>query len=173
MQSLVDGLLAFSRLGRRALAPVPISPAVLVRQAVSDLGDAAQRPDLHIEVDPLLPECEADPVLLKQVFVNLLSNAIKFTRGSDPARIDVGHSTVDERTVYFVRDNGVGFDSEYADEAFGVFQRLHRAEDFEGTGIGLAHVRRIIEKHNGRIWAEGHPGRGATFSFTIGTEGRS
>jgi light-regulated signal transduction histidine kinase (bacteriophytochrome) len=173
MQSLVDGLLAFSRLGHRALALVTLSPAVLIRQALSDLGDAAQRPDLHIEVDPGLPECQADPVLLKQVFVNLLSNSIKFTKGCNPARINVGFTSVNNRTVYFVRDNGVGFDSEYADKAFGVFQRLHRAEDFEGTGIGLAHVRRIVEKHDGRIWAEGHPGRGATFSFTIGTEGRS
>lgn len=168
MQELVDGLLAFSRLGRRALKRVRLSPAVLARQALSDLGTAGDRPDLEISIDENLPECWADPILLKQVFVNLIGNSIKFSKKESSARVDVGSIQRGDETVYFVADNGVGFEAEYADKVFGVFQRLHRAEDFEGTGIGLANVLRIITKHDGRIWCQGQPGEGATFFFTIG-----
>ena len=168
MQELVDGLLAFSRLGRRAVKRVNLSPAVLARQAVSDLGTAGERADLQISIDENMPECTADPILLKQVFVNLIGNSIKFSKKEASARVEVGSTQEGDRTIYFVADNGVGFEPEYADKVFGVFQRLHRAEDFEGTGIGLANVLRIITKHDGRIWCRSQPGEGATFFFTIG-----
>lgn len=168
MQELVDGLLAFSRLGRRALERVHLSPAVLARQALSDLGAASEHKGLEVQIDDDLPECLADPTLLKQVFVNLIGNSIKFSKGEPSARVDVGFTLENGETVYFVADNGVGFQPEYSDKIFGVFQRLHRAEDFEGTGIGLANVLRIITKHDGRIWCESKPGSGATFFFTIG-----
>lgn len=172
MQELVDGLLAFSRLGRRALKRLHLSPGVLARQALSDLGTLTDRADLKVEIDEDLPSCWADHTLLKQVFVNLIGNSIKFSKGTPEARIRVGSHSEAGETVYFVKDNGVGFEPEYADKVFGVFQRLHRAEDFEGTGIGLANVLRIVTKHEGRVWCESKPGEGATFFFTIGSEGK-
>jgi light-regulated signal transduction histidine kinase (bacteriophytochrome) len=116
-----------------------------------------------------LPEAECDPALLEQVFVNLLSNAFKYSRRREQARIEVGALTTDanEGATYFVRDNGAGFDMEYASKLFGVFQRMHRSEDFEGTGVGLAIVQRIVERHGGRIWAEAKIEGGATFYFTL------
>jgi len=116
-----------------------------------------------------LPLCDADPALLKQVYANLLGNALKFTRRRDHAIVTVGWQSLDsESPAYFVRDNGVGFDMQYADHLFGVFQRLHRAEDYEGTGVGLAIVERIIARHGGRVWADAAPDHGACFYFTIG-----
>jgi light-regulated signal transduction histidine kinase (bacteriophytochrome) len=116
-----------------------------------------------------LPDAHADRAMLRRVFVNLLSNALKFSADRDPARISVeAHESEDGDPVYAVRDNGVGFDMEYADKLFGVFQRLHDEASFEGTGVGLAIVERTIRRHDGRIWAEGDVGEGATFSFTLG-----
>ena len=114
-----------------------------------------------------LPGCQADISLLKQVWINLLSNAIKYTRYKSIAYIEVGYEVMDGEGVYFIRDNGAGFDMQYADNLFGVFQRLHREQEFEGTGIGLAIVERIIQRHGGRIWAEAAVDQGATFYFTI------
>jgi two-component system, chemotaxis family, sensor kinase Cph1 len=115
-----------------------------------------------------LPDLACDPGLMKVVFINLLSNAVKYSRGKDPAVVEIGQCKSGDELALFVRDNGVGFDMSHADKLFGVFQRLHKAEDFEGTGVGLAIVSRIIRKHGGRIWAEGQVDKGATFYFTIG-----
>ena len=115
-----------------------------------------------------LPTCEADPALLKQVFVNLLSNSLKFTRERPEALIEIGSRTNEGERVYFVKDNGVGFDMHYADKLFRVFERLHHSEEYEGTGVGLAIVQRVVQRHGGRIWAESEVDKGTTFYFTLG-----
>jgi signal transduction histidine kinase len=167
MGRLIDGLLAFSRLSRQPLNKQPIVSAELVRQALDGLSDEQAGRRVEISMGELLP-CQGDPLLLKQVWVNLLSNALKFTRQREMARIEIGCQTnADGEQVYFVKDNGVGFDMQYADKLFGVFQRLHRTEEYEGTGVGLAIVQRIVHRHGGRAWAEAAPGEGATFYFTL------
>jgi signal transduction histidine kinase len=163
---LVDDLLAFSRLSRQPLATRQVAPTAAVREALAELRPDQEGRRVDVALDDL-PPCQADPALLKQVFVNLLANALKFTAGQDVARIAVGWCEQGGVPVYFVRDNGVGFDMRYAHKLFGVFQRLHRAEDYDGTGVGLATVQRIIHRHGGRIWAEAETDRGATFFFTL------
>lgn len=170
MGHLVDDLLAFSRLSRQPLTREWVDPARVARQALAERRDELEGRRLKISIGEL-PACWADPALLKQVVANLLGNALKFTRGREAAEIQVGCSQDGDGSVYFVRDNGAGFDMRYADKLFGVFQRLHRAEEYEGTGVGLAIVQRIVHRHGGRVWAEGEVGRGATFSFTIGGDG--
>jgi PAS domain S-box-containing protein len=191
MGLLIDDLLRFSNLSRQALNMQMVSPADLARQVWEDL--AQEREGRQVEfILGRLPACQADPALLKQVFVNLLSNALKFTRKRDPAQVEVGWQIADSKwqiadspsrmadvelpsaishqpsaICYFVRDNGVGFDMRYADKLFGVFQRLHRAEEYEGTGVGLAIVQRIVHRHGGEVWAEGKVGEGAVFYFTM------
>ena len=182
MGNLIDGLLALSRLGRQELKRRPVEVAEIVRQSMDDLKADAEGSSAEFVVGSL-PSCDADPLLLRQVFVNLLSNALKFSRKQEKVRIEVGALRAPEAAqapepvrrlldphswVYFVRDNGVGFDMRYADKLFGVFQRLHRQEDFKGTGIGLATVQQIIHRHGGRVWAEAEVGKGATFYFTVG-----
>ena len=139
----------------------------LVQEALRNLEMAVR--ERHIEWNiAALPRVSGDEALLRQVLVNLLGNAVKYSRTRDPARIEIGCAGHEKgRIICFVRDNGAGFDMQYAHKLFGVFQRLHRAEEFEGTGIGLANVRRIIVRHGGRVWAEGKPGEGATFYFTL------
>jgi signal transduction histidine kinase len=163
MGMLIDDLLAYSRLGRKSLERVEVDMEDLTRRMVEELPDARGK-----VVVSDLPPVHADPVLLRQAWFNLLSNALKYSapRG-DAARVEIEGARVDGRTRYVVRDNGVGFDMRYADKLFGVFQRLHSQEEFEGTGVGLAIVQQIVERHGGRVWAEASPGAGATFYMEL------
>lgn len=167
MGHLIDDLLAFSRLGREApTRPVAVDMDGLVRQALDDL--LGEQPGRLVEIRAApLPPGQGDTALLRQVWTNLLSNALKYTRQQDSPLVEIDSVLEEGETVYFVRDNGTGFDMRYAHKLFGVFQRLHRAEDFEGTGVGLAIVRRIVQRHGGRVWAESALDRGATFYFTL------
>ena len=168
MGRLVDDLLRFSQMGRQALNKQPVSANALVRRALEQLQPALEGRAIELTVGDM-PSLAGDPTLVHQVFLNLIDNAIKYTKGREPARIEVGARTeTNGEVVYFVKDNGAGFDMQYAHKLFGVFQRLHRSEEYVGTGVGLALVQRIITKHGGRIWAEAAVGRGATFSFTLG-----
>jgi len=176
MGELIDGLLKFSWLNRQPLSKQSIAPADLVRQAWEDLRVERNGRQVEINVGDL-PPCQGDALLLKQVFANLLSNALKYTRKRDIARIEVGSSSgiglpACNSPVYFVRDNGVGFDMRYRHKLFGVFQRLHLAEDYEGTGVGLATVQRIVHRHGGQVWANAVLNQGATFYFTVSNGGK-
>jgi PAS domain S-box-containing protein len=166
MGQLVDELLALARLGRQSPSLQVAGLNSLVEEVVFLLKPEYDGRDVEWKV-ARLPFVECDPTLIKQVFQNLLSNALKYSRPRSPAVIEVGHTEKDGEPVIFVRDNGVGFSMKYADKLFGVFQRLHRSEDFEGTGVGLALVHRIVHKHGGRIWAEAELDHGATFYFTL------
>jgi light-regulated signal transduction histidine kinase (bacteriophytochrome) len=166
MGMLIDDLLAFSRLGRQELKKQSVSPAALVADILEDHQEEIDQRQIKVALNDL-PRCQADPALLKQVYVNLISNAVKFTGNRPEANIEVGCEQQDGLPVYFVRDNGAGFDMRYADKLFGVFQRLHLPEEFEGTGVGLAIVQRIIHRHGGRIWCNAAPDEGATFYFTL------
>ncbi len=168
MGQLVDDLIKLAHIGRRELVTENIPLGDVVKSAIADLPLGDSNRDIEWRVE-LLPSVDCDPGLLKVVFTNLLSNAVKFTRGRSNALIEIGTHTVHDESVFFVRDNGVGFDPQFADKLFGVFQRLHPQEKFEGTGIGLATVQRIIQRHGGRIWAESELDRGTTFSFTLGS----
>jgi PAS domain S-box-containing protein len=171
MGRLIDDLLAFSRLSRQPINAGTIDMHALACETWQEVAGQAPARTVEIALDPI-PAASGDPALLRQVWLNLLSNALKYSRGREPARIHVG-SLPGARAVYFVRDNGTGFDMQYAHKLFGVFQRLHRPEDFEGTGVGLAVVQRIIHRHGGRIWADAAPDQGATFFFTLGADGPS
>ncbi len=166
MGQLIDDLLAFSRLGRQAMKSQPVATIELVDLVLRDFAPQREGRPFEIKIGEL-PECQGDPALLKQVWVNLVSNAIKYTRGRNPAVIEIGCQWIDAEEVFFIRDNGAGFDMRYVHKLFGVFQRLHRIDEFEGTGVGLAIVQRIIHRHGGRVWAESEGGRGATFHFTL------
>jgi PAS domain S-box-containing protein len=167
MGNLIDDLLVFSRMGRAELRQQNVEMDALVHEAVTTLQSETNSRHITWKIASL-PQVQADAAMLRQVWVNLLANAVKYSRPRDPAVIEIG-CTADAPVEYqfFVRDNGVGFDMEYVDKLFGVFQRLHRAEEFEGTGIGLANVRRIVLRHGGRTWAEGKVDAGATFYFTL------
>jgi two-component system sensor kinase len=166
MGQLIDDLLAFSRLGRKELETAPVDMADLVRTVAAEVRRSAGDRPLDIAIGPL-PPARGDRDMLRQAVTNLLDNAAKFTRHRAPGHIEVGHRADGAETVYYVKDNGAGFDPRYAGKLFGVFQRLHRAEEFEGTGVGLAIVQRIVLRHGGRVWAEGQPDAGATFFFTL------
>jgi PAS domain S-box-containing protein len=166
MGDLIDNLLAFSRLGRADIRKVKVDPNQMLQTVIADLEDEARGRNIQWSIGEL-PRVNADPALLQLVFTNLLSNALKFTRNRQQSEIEVGSSGNNGELVLFVRDNGAGFDMKYADKLFGVFQRLHRADEFEGTGIGLANVRRIIMRHGGKTWAESGNGDGATFYFSL------
>lgn len=164
MDTLIDDLLAFSRLGRKSVQKQLVNMNELIPYVYNDIQTPFQKGEL-IVAD--LPQIEADYNLLKQVIINLLSNAIKYSSKIDHAKVEVGYTKEPNAVVYYIKDNGAGFDMEYSDKLFGVFQRLHSTKEFEGTGVGLAIVKRIVEKHGGRIWADAKVGEGATFYFSL------
>ena len=166
MGMLIDDLLAFSQMSRQTMSRQTVDMDGLVKNVLDGL--ILECPDRAIEIRAgLLPVCQGDQALIRQVWANWISNAFKYTRGREPAVIEIGCVSGDGPDVYFVRDNGTGFDMKYAHKLFGVFQRLHRAEEFEGTGVGLAIVQRVVQRHGGRVWAEAEEGRGAIFRFTL------
>jgi light-regulated signal transduction histidine kinase (bacteriophytochrome) len=170
MGQLIDDLIGLARIARTALSWAPVDLAPICSQIVSDLRHASPHREIEFVVPPELL-VHGDARLLRVVFENLLGNSVKFTGKKAHARIEVGACASDTDTdarVLFVRDDGAGFDPSHAGKLFGAFQRLHKVEDFPGTGIGLATVQRVIHRHRGRIWAESAPEQGATFYFTLG-----
>jgi light-regulated signal transduction histidine kinase (bacteriophytochrome) len=163
---LIDDLLNLSRLDRHEMALKMTPLNSLVENVLVDLKSESAGREIEWHVGAL-PSFDCDPGLMQQVFANLLSNAVKYTRRRERAVIEIGQMIVNDQVVVYVRDNGAGFDSKYADRLFGAFQRLHGTDEFEGTGVGLATVQRIIRKHGGRVWADAETGRGATFCFTL------
>lgn len=169
MGKLIDDLLNFSRMGRTELRFVPIQLENVIQEAVRELRHEIEGRNVRLHVHPL-PVVNGDPVMLRQAFINLLSNALKYSRDRNPALVEVFAAETAQETIVSVRDNGVGFDPAYAHKLFGVFQRLHSPQEFEGTGIGLAIVRRVIARHDGRVWAEGEVDKGATFNIALPRE---
>ncbi|HSH15612.1 MAG TPA: ATP-binding protein, partial [Verrucomicrobiae bacterium] len=167
MGQVIDELLAYSRIGRAEMQTSPVALDELVHHVIEDLEMVTKERQIAWKITPL-PVVAGDPTALRQVFTNLISNAVKYSRNRTPAEIELGMAgEEDGLPILFVRDNGAGFDMQYAGKLFGVFQRLHRADEFEGTGIGLATVRRVVARHGGRTWAEGVVDQGATFYFTL------
>ncbi|MBI3876198.1 MAG: hypothetical protein HY300_09640, partial [Verrucomicrobia bacterium] len=166
MGRLIDDLLEFSRMGRTELQQTWINFSEMIKAVLAEFRAEVKARKINWTIDPL-PDVRCDPSLLRQVWANLVSNALKYTRTRDETRIHIGFTEEGAELVFFIRDNGVGFDMNYAKKLFGVFQRLHRPSEFEGTGVGLANVRRIIQRHGGRTWAEGVVGSGATFYFAL------
>ena len=172
MGQLIDDLLEFSRLGRQSISRRQIDVNQLVGEVIESLAEL--RRDRAVKINAAkLPPCSGDLALIRQVWQNLISNALKYSRGRTPAVIEIGSTIENNATIYFVRDNGTGFNMKYYEKLFGVFQRLHRSEDFEGTGVGLAIVHRVLDRHGGKIWAEAVPDKGATFYFTLEEGARS
>jgi light-regulated signal transduction histidine kinase (bacteriophytochrome) len=166
MGQLIDDLLAFSRLGREHMDSTAIDMTGLARTAFESLTHTAPESAPRFEMESL-PLAQGDQAMLRQVFANLIGNAFKFTRHQSAPVIEVGGRSGDGEMTYHVKDNGVGFDEKYGHKLFGVFQRLHSEEEFEGTGVGLALVQRVIHRHGGKVWAEGKLNQGATFYFTL------
>jgi light-regulated signal transduction histidine kinase (bacteriophytochrome) len=166
MSALIDDLLAFSRLGRQAIKPVEIRMDDLAREVFEEILSQAGANRSQFIIHPM-PGATGDRALLRQVWMNLLSNAVKYSANREQPVIDVGGQLNGSEAVYYVKDNGAGFDMQYYDKLFSVFQRLHPEEEFSGTGIGLAIVQRVVTRHGGRVWAEGKPGVGAVFYFSL------
>ncbi|HEY3644040.1 MAG TPA: ATP-binding protein, partial [Gammaproteobacteria bacterium] len=165
MATLIDDLLAFSRMGRKPLETEPLRMGVLVGDCLAEVLRAVpERP--RILIGPL-PDCHGDPTLVRQVWVNLIGNAVKYSSHNPGARVEITGRQEARECVYSIMDNGVGFDMQYYHKLFGVFQRLHRPDEFPGTGVGLAIVMRIVTKHGGRLWADAAVGQGATFLFSL------
>jgi chemotaxis family two-component system sensor kinase Cph1 len=166
MGLLIDDLLQFSRNSRQEMRQRDIDMNRVFKEALENIKNDIQGRNIEWNTGAL-PHVYGDHALLRMVWINLLSNAVKFTQKNEKTRIETGFSEENNEFIFFVRDNGSGFDMQYAHKLFGVFQRLHSAEEFEGTGIGLANVRRIVSRHGGRTWAEGEPEKGAVFYFTL------
>ncbi len=166
MNQLLEAMLEVSRIGSAPLHRAPVDMNALVKEAQRQFRDELKGREVAWQIGPL-PEVQGDPVMLRQALINLLSNAIKYTRNQPRPKIEITAEERSDEFVFHVQDNGVGFDSAYADKLFGVFQRLHPTGEFEGIGIGLANVRRVIQRHGGRVWAQGAPGKGATFHFAL------
>ena len=166
MNKLIDDILSFSRMGRREIQGMRLDLTELTQETIAELRPSLADRSIHFTVGAL-PATRGDRVMIRQVLVNLLSNAVKFTRPRSEPTIEVGGTTGRDENIYYIKDNGVGFDMRYADKLFGVFQRLHAQDEFEGTGIGLAIVKRIVERHGGRVWAHATAGAGATIFFTL------
>ncbi len=169
MAGIIEGLLNLSRLGRREMKKTTTRLNEIVELVLADIESEVHDRKIEWKI-ATLPLVECDPGLMKQVLVNLIGNSVKYTRRRPVALIEIGEAMVDEEQVFFVRDNGAGFDMKDLDRLFVAFQRLHGEEEFEGAGVGLATVRRIIQRHGGRIWAEAELDKGATFYFTLGPE---
>jgi len=166
MGDLIDDILLLSRVGRQKMKGFEIDMEYLVRNVWEDLRPDWEGREIELIVVDL-PNAQGDRILMAQVFQNLLSNSIKFTRNKNPAVIEVGAQNYNDEIIYYVKDNGAGFDMKYIDKLFGLFQRLDTAEEFEGTGVGLSIVQRIIKRHGGQVWGEGEPFKGATIYFTL------
>jgi light-regulated signal transduction histidine kinase (bacteriophytochrome) len=166
MGKLIDNLLSFSRLGRAEIKKVPVAMGVLANEVYAEVKKSASGRDIEF-VMGILPDIKGDVDMIRQVWTNLFTNAVKFTSKKEKAKIEVGSTSDADSVTYYVKDNGAGFDMQYVGKLFGVFQRLHSVEEFEGTGIGLANVKRIVERHGGSVRAEGEVGKGATFYFTL------
>lgn len=166
MGSLIDDLLTFSRAGKQNLSTVPLNMNNSLESVIRDLTGLQKDDKTEFKIAPL-ENAQGDSSMIKQVLTNLISNAIKYSGKKEKPIIEIGSYTENNMAIYYVKDNGAGFDMKYYDKLFGVFQRLHSAADFEGTGVGLALVDRIVKKHQGRVWAEGVPGEGATFYFSL------
>ncbi len=166
MSRLIHDLLSFCRVRDKDVQKVEIDMEALAGEVFEQVRPCGGERDIKLKVCPL-PAAYGDSAAIRQVLTNLLLNAFKFTRTAEAAAIEVGGYTKQNDNIYYVRDNGIGFDMQFADRLFGFFQRLHAAKEFEGTGIGLASVKKIVEKHGGRVWAEGKPGEGAVFYFSL------
>jgi light-regulated signal transduction histidine kinase (bacteriophytochrome) len=167
MGQLIDELLAFARLGKKELTLLKVDMKQLAETVAAELVHNEEPGKYKINIDPSLPPVEGDGSMIKQAMMNLVGNAIKYSAKKKEPEIWIGAKAESDRTVYYVQDNGVGFDMAYASKLFGVFQRLHSIEEFPGTGVGLALVKRIIDKHKGQVWADAVKGEGATFYFTL------
>ena len=165
MSDLIDSLLTLSRLGRKEMSRRVIDTNLLVKGVLKEISKE-QNKEVKIDIKEL-PKIEGDVELLKQVYINLISNAIKYSSKKEKPVVEIGAECKEEKTIFYVKDNGAGFNMEYEEKLFGVFQRLHGAREFEGIGIGLAIVKRIINSHGGRIWAHGKVNEGATFYFSL------
>jgi light-regulated signal transduction histidine kinase (bacteriophytochrome) len=166
MGTLIDDLLDFSRTGRQEMRQEDLDMNIILKEALEELDQDTNKRKIEWII-PELPPAHGDHSMMKLVWANLLGNAVKFTRTRKKARIEAGAEEKDDEIIYFVKDNGAGFDMKYVHKLFGVFQRLHSTEEFEGTGVGLANVRRIITRHGGRTWAESELDKGAAFYFSL------
>lgn len=166
MAALIDDLLTFSRVGKQGLTKVTLNMTTMINIIVQDFKNQPHNNTVDFIIKPV-EDIEGDNSMLKQVITNLISNAVKYSGKKEKAIIEIGSFQKNNTIVYYIKDNGAGFDMKYYDKLFGVFQRLHSASEFEGTGVGLALVQRIIKKHQGEVWAEAEPEKGATFYFSL------